>query len=103
MVPIVMASILSIYGLVVAVILNMRMSPGSEFTAREGYSHLAAGLICGGCGLGAGYAIGNVGAASVRALAFQPKIFVGMVLILIFSEVLGLYGLIVALVIMKTD
>ena len=34
----------------------------------------------------------------MRSTAQQPKLFVGMVLILIFSEVLGLYGLIVAII-----
>ncbi|KAJ1348444.1 V-type proton ATPase 16 kDa proteolipid subunit 2 [Parelaphostrongylus tenuis] len=50
------------------------------------------------CGLGAGYAIGIVGDAGVRGTAQQPRLFVGMILILIFSEVLGLYGMIVALI-----
>jgi V-type H+-transporting ATPase 16kDa proteolipid subunit len=75
---------------------------------------LAAGLTCGLCGLGAGYAIGIVGDAGVRGTAQQPRLFVGMILILIFSEVikswnwgslrviickaLGLYGMIVALI-----
>jgi V-type H+-transporting ATPase proteolipid subunit len=44
-----------------------------------------------------GFAIGIVGDAGVRGSAQQPKLFVGMILILIFAEVLGLYGLIVAL------
>lgn len=35
------------------------------------------------------FAIGISGDAGVRASAQQPKMFVGMVLILIFSEVLG--------------
>lgn len=48
-------------------------------------------------GLAAGFAIGIVGDAGVRGTAQQPKLFVGMILILIFAEVLGLYGLIVAL------
>ncbi len=43
-------------------------------------------------------AIGIVGDAGVRATAQQPKLFVGMILILIFAEALGLYGLIVALI-----
>ena len=46
----------------------------------------------------AGLAIGIVGDAGVRANAQQEKIFVGMILILIFAEALGLYGLIVALI-----
>ena len=46
----------------------------------------------------AGLAIGIVGDAGVRAYAQQDKIFVGMILILIFAEALGLYGFIVALI-----
>lgn len=38
-----------------------------------------------------------MGDAGVRGTAQQPRLFVGMILILIFAEVLGLYGLIVAL------
>ena len=38
--------------------------------------------------------IGIVGDAGVRANAQQPKLFVGMILILIFAEALALYGLI---------
>ena len=64
----------------------------------------------------ASFAIGIVGDAGVRGTAQQPRLFVGMILILIFAEVLGmllprtppflafflmhpigLYGLIVAL------
>ena len=49
-------------------------------------------------GLAAGFAIGIVGDAGARGTAQQPRLFVGMILILIFAEVLGLYGLIVALI-----
>ncbi len=43
-------------------------------------------------GLAAGYCIGVVGESGVRAFMEQSRVFVGMVLILIFGEVLGLYG-----------
>lgn len=62
------------------------------------FLHLGAGLSVGFSGLAAGFAIGIVGDAGVRGTAQQPRLFVGMILILIFAEVLGLYGLIVALV-----
>lgn len=52
-------------------------------------------------GLAAGFAIGIVGDAGVRGTAQQPRLFVGMILILIFAEVLGLYGLIVALMLVS--
>ncbi len=54
--------------------------------------HLACGLSVGLAGLAAGYCIGIVGDTGVRAYLQQSRIFVGMVLILIFGEVLGLYG-----------
>ena len=53
--------------------------------------------------LAAGMAIGIVGDAGVRANAQQDKLFVGMILILIFAEALGLYGLIVALILSQSS
>merc|ERR1711904_395871 len=47
----------------------------------------------------AGHLLGLLG---VRANAQQPRLFVGMILILIFAEALGLYGLIVGLVVAST-
>ena len=69
-----------------------------KYTANKAYAHLASGLCCGFSSLAAGLAIGIVGDAGVRANAQQDKIFVGMILILIFGEALALYGLIVSLI-----
>ena len=95
-IPVIMAGILGIYGLIVAVILGQKI--GSDYTFKKGYSHLASGLCCGLSSLGAGIAIGIGGDAGVRALGQTDRIFVGMMLILIFAEALGLYGLIVSLI-----
>jgi V-type H+-transporting ATPase proteolipid subunit len=46
----------------------------------------------------AGYAIGIVGDVGIRANAQQERLFVGLILILIFGEALALYGLIVSLI-----
>lgn len=54
--------------------------------------HFACGLVVGLTGLAAGYCIGIVGDNGVRAYMKQSKVYVGMILILIFGEVLGLYG-----------
>jgi len=95
-VPVVMAGIVAIYGVVIAVLISQKMGDG--MSAYAGFLHLGAGLSVGLSGLAAGFAIGIVGDAGVRGTAQQPKLFVGMILILIFAEVLGLYGLITALV-----
>ena len=68
------------------------------FFLSRSFLHLGAGLSVGLSGMAAGFAIGIVGDAGVRGTAQQPRLFVGMILILIFAEVLGLYGLIVALI-----
>merc|ERR1711982_157454 len=98
-IPVVMAGVLGIYGLITAVIINGKIDPAASYSAYSVYAHLGAGLTVGMSSLGAGLAIGIVGDAGVRANAQQPRLFVGMILILIFAEALGLYGLIVGLVV----
>jgi V-type H+-transporting ATPase proteolipid subunit len=73
-----------------------------KYSNYDGYRHLAGGLCCGLSALGAGLCIGIVGDAGVRANA-QKDIYVGMILILIFAEALGLYGLIVAIILSTTS
>eukprot|EP00397_Hematodinium_sp_SG-2012_P040727 GEMP01044681.1.p1 GENE.GEMP01044681.1~~GEMP01044681.1.p1 ORF type:complete len:196 (+),score=32.67 GEMP01044681.1:61-588(+) len=101
-IPVVMAGVLGIYGLITAVIINGKLSDPASYSAYAGYAHFAAGLMVGLSSLAAGLAIGIVGDAGVRANAQQPRLFVGMILILIFAEALGLYGLIVGLVVAAT-
>jgi len=101
-IPVVMAGVLGIYGLITAVIINGHIEPAAKYSAYSGYAHLGAGLTVGLSSLAAGLAIGIVGDAGVRANAQQPRLFVGMILILIFAEALGLYGLIVGLVVAST-
>ena len=101
-IPVIMAGILGIYGLIVAVILNQNVD-ASKYNLFLGWKHLASGLCCGLSSLGAGIAIGVAGDAGVRALGHEDRIFVGMTLILIFSEALGLYGLIVSLILSSSS
>jgi V-type H+-transporting ATPase proteolipid subunit len=96
-IPVVMAGIIAIYGVVVSVLIAGQLKDSKEYSLYKGFVHLGAGLSVGLSGLAAGYAIGIVGDAGVRGTAQQPRLFVGMILILIFAEVLGLYGLIVAI------
>jgi len=132
-VPIVMAGVLGIYGLIVSVIITQSISPpGGEgyntYSVYNGYTHLGAGLCCGLSCLAAGGTIGIIGDAGVRGFGLKAeggrkwfwnedtggdeggefggqnnveasnKLYVGMLIMLIFSEALALYGLIVALI-----
>ena len=141
-IPIVMAGVIGIYGLIVAVIIGESIPQPSKnrdnaYSIYTGMAHLCAGLCCGASGLAAGGCIGIVGDYGVRAVGYrasqislfpsssekqgyssipdsedaptgggevsgsedQGKLFVGMLIMLIFSEALALYGLIVALIV----
>lgn len=89
-----MSGIIAVYALVIAVLIagDMGPPPQQNYSLFTGFMHLASGLSVGLTGLAAGYAIGIVGDVGVRSYMQQSRIFVGMVLILIFGEVLGLYG-----------
>lgn len=100
LIPIIMAGILGIYGLIVSVLLNSNAKQaGDADKPGTGYKLLGAGLSCGLSSLASGLAIGVAGDAGVRAFAQSDGIFVGMILILIFAEAIGLYGFIVAILI----
>lgn len=143
-IPIVMAGVIGIYGLIVGVILSQSIVQPSNhrnnvYSTYTGMAHLCAGLCCGFSGLAAGLCIGIVGDYGIRAVGYrasaitlfpsdkesagystipdseqhhghaggddisgsddQNKLFVGMLIMLIFSEALALYGMIVALIV----
>lgn len=96
-----MAGILSIYGLVVSIQISQNVFNRDGTPLAVSFIHFGAGLSVGLSALAAGFAIGIVGDAGVRAFAQQPRLFVAMILIMIFAEVLGLYGMIVALLLLS--
>lgn len=124
-IPVVMAGVIGIYGLIIAVILGGNI-PSPTVGTREnvysiytGMAHLCAGLCCGLSGLAAGGCIGIIGDYGVRSVGYRTsnisvvfstdkgsgfdaddeaaggggdenKLFVGMLIMLIFSEALAL-------------
>ena len=107
-IPVVMAGVLGIYGLIIAVIISSGIiAPNAgapnQYSLYTAFAQFAAGITCGLSGVSAGVAIGIAGDAGVRATAQQPKMYVGMVLILIFAEALGLYGLIIGLILSSAE
>ena len=66
--PVILAGILGIYGLIVAVVIQGSITTPSfdgstKYSSFNGYAHLASGLCCGLSGLAAGMCIGIVGDA----------------------------------------
>ena len=104
-IPVVMAGVLGIYGLIVAVIIGTSVnafSTGSgtysDYSLYSGFSHLAGGLTVGLCSLSCGICVGIAGDAGVRSVAAAPKhkpavvtkLYVGMVLIQGTASALGM-------------
>merc|ERR1719245_2029758 len=105
-IPVVMAGILGIYGLIISVIIsgslkavpydeNIQKADTWAYNYALGYKQLASGLCCGLSSLAAGLAIGVVGDAGVRANG-QKNILIALILMMIFAEALALYGFIIA-------
>ena len=142
-IPIVMAGVLGIYGLIVAVILTQSIRPPNgygetQYSLFTSYAHLAAGLCCGISCLAAGGTIGVIGDVGVQCYGLKAsggkrawatgeganagdadagaamgettvsaeaanKLYVGLLIMLIFAEALALYGLIVALILSQNE
>lgn len=93
-VPVVMAGVLGIYGLIIAVIISTGINPKAKsYYLFDGYAHLSSGLACGLAGLSAGMAIGIVGDAGVRynpfsfVLTFSGFYLIGLCFFFIFNFV----------------
>jgi V-type H+-transporting ATPase 16kDa proteolipid subunit len=72
LIPIIMAGVNGIYGLITAIILiSSIVTPdgdgSNKYSLYTGFAHFASGLCCGLTGLGSGIAIGVAGDSSVRS------------------------------------
>ena len=77
-IPIVMAGVIGIYGLIVGVIITQSIvKPTNDrenvYSVYTGMAHLCAGLCCGISGLAAGLCIGIVGDYGVRAVGYRAS------------------------------
>ena len=96
-VPVVMAGILSIYGLIASVMIQNHITAVGRYSLLKGWLHLGAGLAVGLSSLASGLAIGKVGQSCTQALISEEKLFAPMFIMLILAESLGVYGLIIGL------
>merc|ERR1711918_210279 len=65
LIPVVMAGVLGIYGLITSVIINGKLEKPETLSLSSGYAMLGAGLTVGLSAWAAGYAIGIVGEVGV--------------------------------------
>nr|KAJ0221190.1 hypothetical protein LSAT_V11C200088530 [Lactuca sativa] len=94
-----MAGVLGIYGLIIVMIISTVINTkATSYYLFHGYAHLSSGIACGLAGLFLLVWLSESSVMLVLANAQQPKLFVGMILILIFVEALALYGLIVGII-----
>lgn len=98
----IMAGIIGIYGLVFAIVVLDTISSDGYHVAKA-YAHFGGGLAVGFTGLSAGMTIGIAGEVGIIAFAKRPELFVGLTLVLIFGEVLGIYGMVISLVLNSKD
>ena len=98
LVPVIMAGILSIYGMIICIINYTKIKDVTQCGSPAfGYKLFGAGFVVGLSALASGLAIGYSGDYLVRAYAKTDAVFVVLVLVMIFAECIALYGFIVAI------
>lgn len=81
---------MAIYGLVAAVLIAGHID--LKLSLYTALANLGSGFAVGLSSLAAGFTLGIVGDAGTRSVVQQPRMFVSMMLLLIFAEVLGRYS-----------
>merc|ERR1712137_651304 len=100
-IPIIIAGVLAIYGLIYAVIV-LQATTATDYSTNRGYAQLVGGLTLGVCCLAAGVAVGSVAKSGQRAIQKENGSPVKMIINLVYCEALGLYGLIFGLIASST-
>eukprot|EP01123_Difflugia_compressa_P005430 TRINITY_DN1717_c0_g1_i1.p1 TRINITY_DN1717_c0_g1~~TRINITY_DN1717_c0_g1_i1.p1 ORF type:complete len:192 (-),score=27.27 TRINITY_DN1717_c0_g1_i1:159-734(-) len=103
LIPVVMAGMLGIYGLIISVFIVSSVSY-SHYSGYRSFAHLWSGSIVGLSCIPVGFCTGIVGCSSCAATGLVPpgtpkaqQLFVSMVLLQVFAGACGLYALIVGL------
>ena len=103
MISIIFCEVVAIYGVIMSIVFSSNISPVPEETLHTGsnyytgYAIFWGGLIVGMCNLICGVSVGINGSSAALADAADASLFVKILVIEIFSSVLGLFGLIIGL------
>lgn len=96
-IPIIIAGVLAIYGLIYSVIVLSSVT-SETYSQTQGYYQFVGGLTVGLSCLASGIAVGIVGKNGLISLSKNNSTGIRMVINLVYCEALGLYGLIFGLI-----
>lgn len=105
LISIIFCEVVAIYGVIMSIVFSSKINLVKEselYTGSNyytGYALFWAGLTVGMCNLICGVSVGINGSSAALADAADPSLFVKVLVIEIFSSVLGLFGLIIGLLV----
>ncbi|KAF2103148.1 V-type H+-transporting ATPase 21kDa proteolipid subunit [Rhizodiscina lignyota] len=105
LISIIFCEVVAIYGVIMSIVFSAKLTVVSGpalYTTNNYYTGFAlfwAGITVGMCNLICGLSVGINGSSAALADATDPSLFVKILVVEIFSSVLGLFGLIVGLLV----
>jgi len=105
LISIIFCEVVAIYGVIMSIVFSSKIDAVSyeHMSSAEnyytGFALFWAGLTVGMCNLICGVSVGINGSSAALADAADPSLFVKILVVEIFSSVLGLFGLIIGLLV----